>query len=85
MIKVASIQKLSIDDYIKTARIADYVEVPSYVDAKEKESILKNMANQKYHFDIYISYDNTVNNNPVYYLFLIFDDQLTETEYQLVK
>lgn len=82
---IASIKQLSIDDYIKTTRITDYVEVPSYIDAIEKESILKKMANQNYHFDIYVSYDNTLNNSPVYSLFLIFDDQLTETEFQLVK
>lgn len=84
--KIATIKNSTILDFINNNKsLENFVEVPSLIVAVGQENILLSMANQNYHFDVYVNYQASFNNSPVYSFELVFDDDLTETEYQLVK
>ena len=86
MTYVTSIRAQSITDFLEENKDMEvHVEVPSLMDAIDEEHILKSMANQNYHFDVFVSYENTINNNPVYRFVLVIDDALTKTEYELMR
>lgn len=83
---VASIKNQSIDTFLKeNGNMINHSEVPSLIDATKQEAILNHMANKNYHFDVFVSYENTINNNPVYSFVLVFDDEITKTEYEFLK
>ncbi len=86
MTYVTSIKGQSITDFLDQNKDMDcHSEVPSLMDAINEEYILKAMANQNYRFDVFVSYENTINNNPVYRFVLVIEDQLTKTEYELMR
>ena len=83
---VASIKHETLDVFLrKNGHMINHVEVPSLMDATKQENILLRMANKNYHFDVFVSYENTLNNNPVYSFVLVFDDEITKTEYEFLK
>lgn len=83
---VASFKNKSLSDFLReNGHMINHVEVPSLFEATIQENILYSMANRNYHFDVYVSYQNTLNNNPVYSFVLVFDDDLTKFEYEFLK
>lgn len=83
---VASIKNKSIADFLReNGDMECHSEVPSLYNAAEQEVILESMANKNYHFDVFVTYENTINNNPVYSFVLVFDDEITKTEYEFLK
>lgn len=70
-----------------TKHLYNIVEYPGLIAAMEKERILKSMSNKNYKFQLYIerNFPNTVIGSDVIYVELEFGDQMTRTEYELVK
>lgn len=86
MTLVASIKNQSLSDFLReNGSMTNHFEVPSLINATKQEIILFSMANRNYHFDVFVSYENTLNNNPVYSFVLVFDDEITKTEYEFLK
>jgi hypothetical protein len=70
-----------------TRNMYNNVEMPSLQEASEQEKILKKMVNKNYYFQLWINRSTTgsISFSPVLTLELIFLDELTKTEYELLK
>lgn len=67
-----------------TKHLYDIVEYPGLMVALEQEKTLRSMSNRNYRFELTID-RNTNFGSDVVYINLMFNDDITKTEYELLK
>lgn len=69
-----------------TKHLLDKVEIPSLINALDQEKVLKIMANQNYKFQLWIERNSPhALGSDVIYVELVIEDDLTKTEFELIK